>query len=140
MLHGATGEPARVDVYVKPTPIPSDWRTNNAHVFRGVSYLEPTGSVNVPVLSGAERLYTFIVTQVGTGLIGAYARDGEPIGEFFSENGTFEITSSSSTQLVGSLTFDGIGALDSAPENEVSITVVAEFDARCVQTGGSACF
>lgn len=75
-----------------------------------------------------------------TGLIGAYARDGEPVGEFRSEEGAFDITSSSPTQLVGSLTFDAIGTLDSDPDNEVSITVVATFDARCVQTGGSECF
>jgi hypothetical protein len=61
VIHGATGQ-GNVNVYVVPTPIPADWRTNNAHVFRSVGQNTATGYVNLPVLTGTS-LYAFIVTN-----------------------------------------------------------------------------
>jgi hypothetical protein len=60
VLHAATGD-ENVNVYVVAQPVPADWRTNNAHVFRSVGYRTVTGHVNVPALSSG--LYTFIVTN-----------------------------------------------------------------------------
>ncbi len=63
-IHAASGNTGAVDVYVVPTPVPADWRTNNAHVFTNVAYQSSTGYVNLPVLTGT-TLYHFIVTPAG---------------------------------------------------------------------------
>lgn len=64
VLHAAASQPVAVDVYVVATPVPADWRTNNAHVFTNVAYQSTTGYVNVPVLEGTS-LYHFIATPAG---------------------------------------------------------------------------
>lgn len=74
-----------------------------------------------------------------TGLIAAYAREGEPVARFSSVTGEIEITTSTSSRLEGEVTFEAVGTVADDPDREVSITVVASFDARCVPTGGSPC-
>jgi len=63
-LHAAAAQQGALDVYVVPTPVPADWRTNHAHVFTNVAYQSSTGYVNLPVLEGT-TLYHFIVTAAG---------------------------------------------------------------------------
>lgn len=74
-----------------------------------------------------------------TGFIAAYAREDAPQGNFSSVDGEIVITSSTSTRLQGTVTFEAIGFRADDPETEVTVDVVANFDARCVPTGGSPC-
>ncbi len=74
-----------------------------------------------------------------TGFIATYARDGIPQAVFRSESGEIVVTSSSSSRLQGTLTFEAVGHLGSDPETELFVTISGEFDARCVQTGGTQC-
>jgi hypothetical protein len=71
--------------------------------------------------------------------LAGYARQAEPQAQFVSTGGTMQITSSGSRRLVGTFTFDAVGALVSDPGTELRVTVSGTFDALCAGLQGSVC-
>lgn len=98
-------------------------------------------AVAVASLDGRPGVGTFTIEHHDseTGLIAAYAREEEPAASFSSVIGEIEITASSSSRLEGELSFEAVGFVADDPDREVTVTVVATFEARCVPTGGSPC-
>lgn len=104
---------------------------------------DPNGVQAVAVARDAGRpapgTFTINHHDEEVGFIAAYARDGAPQAEFRSESGEIVITTSTNSRLEGSMTFEAVGTLTSDPDTELRITVTGNFDARCVQAGGTAC-
>jgi hypothetical protein len=108
---------------------------------------DPNGSQAIAVgrFTGRPGVGTYQIelndpdVDVTLGFIGVYAQDGEPSIVLRSTSGQIQITASSSSRIQGSLTFEAVGFFEVDPETEVTATVMAEFDATCIRTGGSDC-
>jgi hypothetical protein len=77
--------------------------------------------------------------EAGPGFVALYQRAGEPAGVFWADSGEVVITSSTGTRIQGSLSFDGVGYFSADTLTERSISLTANFEARCVRTGGTQC-